>query len=117
MRESNDHAGRKGGPAWRCGSGSPSAAGEPITLGVVSTLCRETVIIARPEHGGIALRIRTRARMTAGAETTELPDETTAGTGAGAAAGSAAESAAAPPPGPPRPLTPRVSRRAWAEPH
>jgi hypothetical protein len=55
--------------------------------------------------------------MTAGAETTELPDETTAGTGAGAAAGSAAESAAAPPPGPPRPLTPRVSRRAWAEPH
>jgi hypothetical protein len=55
--------------------------------------------------------------MTAGAETTELPDETTAGDGAGAAPGSAGESAAAPPPGPPRPLTPRVSRRAWAEPH
>ena len=47
--------------------------------------------------------------MTAGAETTELPDEVGAGT-----AGSAP---VAPPPDAPRPLTPRARRRVWAEPH
>jgi hypothetical protein len=50
--------------------------------------------------------------MTAGAETTESPDETTAGTD-----GSSSVSPPAPPPDPPRPLTPRVRRRAWLEPH
>ena len=52
--------------------------------------------------------------MTAGAETTELPQESSA------PGGVVLESPAAPQgrlPDPPRPLTPHVRRRLWAEPH
>jgi hypothetical protein len=47
--------------------------------------------------------------MTAGAETTELPQDV----GPDAAGGAPV----VPPPPAPRPLTPRIARRVWAEPH